>query len=77
MGMSFGSPPPHNAPYSEDMRNARARVKAACDAVNIAFLNRTAPDDVTEMIDEGVKIGAGGEEAAEIGRKYTQRTMPW
>ena len=77
MGMSFGSAPPHNAPYPDDMRNARSRVKAACDAVNIAFLNRTAPDDVTEMIDEGVRIGAGGEEAAEIGRKYTQRSMPW
>ena len=76
MGMSFGSPPPHNAPYPEHMANARARVKAACDAVNIAFLNRMAPDDITEMIDEGVRIGAGGEESAKIGREYTKRTMP-
>ena len=76
MGMSFGSPPPHDAPYPEHMANARARVKAACDAVNIAFLNRMAPDDITEMIDEGVMIGAGGEESAIIGREYTKRTMP-
>ena len=48
------------------MANARARVKAACDAVNIAFLNRMAPDDITEMIDEGVMIGAGGEESAKL-----------
>ena len=29
------------------------------------------------MIKEGVMIGTGSQEAAEIGRKYTKRTMPW
>jgi hypothetical protein len=59
------------------MQDARARVLAATKAAGIAFLNQVRPDDVTKMIDEGVKIGAGGEQAAEIGRKYTKRAMPW
>jgi hypothetical protein len=29
------------------------------------------------MIAEGVRIGAGGREAAEIGRVHTGRTMLW
>ena len=28
-------------------------------------------------IDAGVKIGAATQEAAEIGRRHTGRTMPW
>jgi len=28
-------------------------------------------------LEEGVRIGAGPEAAAEIGRKHTKRTMPW
>jgi hypothetical protein len=29
------------------------------------------------MIKEGVMIGPASKEAAEIGRKYTKREMPW
>jgi hypothetical protein len=29
------------------------------------------------MIKEGVRIGPASKEAAEIGRKYTKREMPW
>jgi len=32
---------------------------------------------VIAMIREGVMIGSGGQEAAEIGRKHTRRAMPW
>ena len=78
MGMSLGSKPPHSPPYAGKMKQARSRVRAACDAANIAFLNRTVSDDVIDMIKEGVKIGTGGgQETAEISRKYTKRTMPW
>ncbi len=78
MGMSFGAMPPHPPPYAGKMQQARLRVKTACDAAKIAFLNRTVSDDVVDMIEEGVKIGTGGgQETAEIGRKYTKRTMPW
>jgi 4-hydroxy-2-oxoheptanedioate aldolase len=59
------------------MREARAKVLAACKAHKIFFLNTVRPNDVTAMIQEGVMIGSGGPEAAEIGRKYTKRPEPW
>jgi hypothetical protein len=33
--------------------------------------------DVVDMIKEGVMIGPASQEAAEIGRRFTKRTMPW
>ena len=80
MGMSLGFPDNHDEPYPPEMVAARTRVLEACKAANVAFLNTTRPDDVIERIKEGVKVGAsgrGGQEAAEIGRRYTGRTMPW
>src|SRR5262249_19226778 len=67
MGMSFGHKDQHDPPYSPEMEDARARIKAACAANGIAFLNSANPHTVT----------ASGRETAEIGRKYTKRTMPW
>jgi len=32
---------------------------------------------VIDMIKEGVMVGPASQEAAEIGRKYTKRPMPW
>jgi hypothetical protein len=52
-------------------------VLAACKAHKKFFLNTVRPKDVVSMIQEGVMIGAGGQEAAEIGRKYTKRPQPW
>jgi 4-hydroxy-2-oxoheptanedioate aldolase len=77
MGISLGFADRHDPPYPPEMASARARVLAACKANNLAFLNQTRPHDVVEMIAEGVRIGAGGREAAEIGRAHTGRTMPW
>lgn len=77
MGMSLGYPDRHDEPYPEDMLAARARVMAACKAAGLAFLNSVRPENVVERIEEGVRIGAGPREAAEIGRKHTGRTMPW
>lgn len=60
------------------LAQARARVLAATKEASVAFLNSVTPDNVEQMIDEGVKIGAAnGPEAAERGRRYTKRTMPW
>jgi 4-hydroxy-2-oxoheptanedioate aldolase len=80
MGMSMGFPDNHDEPYPEPMQDARARVLAACKRNNVAFLSTTRPDDVVERIKEGVRVGAaavGAREAAEIGRKFAGRTMPW
>jgi len=38
------------------------------------------PKNITQMIDEGVMIGASGAsgaETSEIGRKYSKRPQPW
>ena len=59
------------------MRDARAKVLAACKKNKIAFLNTVRPNDVEAMIKEGVMIGAGQQAAAERGRKFTKREMPW
>jgi len=80
MGMSMGYPDQHDEPYPPEMLAARSRVLAACQAAGLAFLSSVSPENVTRMLDEGVRIGSasqGGREAAEIGRRHTGRTMPW
>ncbi|MDQ6708740.1 MAG: aldolase/citrate lyase family protein [Acidobacteriota bacterium] len=59
------------------MKDARSSILAACKANHKFFLNTMTPTDVVEMIKEGVMIGPASSEAAEIGRKYTKRQMPW
>jgi 4-hydroxy-2-oxoheptanedioate aldolase len=59
------------------MQAARARVFAATKANKIFFLNTMNADNVVDMIKEGVMIGPASERAADIGRKYSKRTMPW
>lgn len=76
MGMSFGYPNQHDPPYAPEMEAARTAVLRACRANSVAFLNSVTTDDVTSMIDEGVRVCGGPEAAARIGRKHTQRTMP-
>jgi 4-hydroxy-2-oxoheptanedioate aldolase len=79
MGLSLRLPDGHgaNETLHPQMAAARARVLAACKKNKLAFLNTVRPDDVEKMIDEGVRIGSGGQEAAEKGRRYTKRQMPW
>ena len=59
------------------MLAARAKVFAACKANKIFFLNTMNPKNVIEMIKEGVMVGPASPEAAETGRKYTKRQMPY
>jgi 4-hydroxy-2-oxoheptanedioate aldolase len=79
MGLSLALPDGHSAndQLHPEMAKARARVLAACKKSKIAFLNTVRPNDVEEMIKEGVMIGSGGQQAAERGRKFTKREMPW
>jgi len=56
---------------------ARAKVFAACKANKIFFLNSMRPDSIVAMIKEGVMIGPASQEATEIGRKFTNRQLPW
>ena len=64
-------------PMPAVMQAARARVFAATKGSKIFFLNSMSPDNVVDMIKEGVMVGPASQQAAEIGRKYTKRTMPW
>lgn len=80
MGISLDLPDGHGAndTLHPRMAEARSRVLAACKTNGLAFLNTVRLNDVTEMIDEGVMIGAGASpEVADKGRKYTKRQMPW
>jgi len=59
------------------MQAARAKVFAATKASKIFFLNSMNADNIVDMIKEGVMVGPASQQAAEIGRKFTKRTMPW
>jgi 4-hydroxy-2-oxoheptanedioate aldolase len=79
MGMSLGLPDAHDPPYPPQMQAARDRVLKACQANGLAFLEMVNADNVIEQLDGGVMVGAGkhAREAAEIGRKHTNRPQPW
>jgi len=64
-------------PIPAPMLQARAKVFAATKAQKIFFLNSMNADNVVDMIKEGVMIGPANERAAQIGRQFTKRTMPW
>jgi len=64
-------------PMPPEMEDVRHRVRAACLAHHIAFLESATPEDVGANIDAGARVIAGGrEETARIGRQHTRRTMP-
>jgi 4-hydroxy-2-oxoheptanedioate aldolase len=69
-----------NAPNEADpgMVAARSRVLAATKKAGIAFLNTVNAKNVEQMIDEGVRIGAGANaDLVDRARRYTKRRMPW
>jgi len=76
MSLSLGIRGP-NAERSAQMQAARARIFAACKANKIFFLNSMNPNNVIDMIKEGVMVGPASQQTAEIGRKFTNRQMPW
>jgi 4-hydroxy-2-oxoheptanedioate aldolase len=78
MALSLGVRGPGNVAETDPkMLAARAKVFAACKANKIFFLNSMNQNNVVEMIQEGVMVGPASQRAAEIGRQFTKRTMPW
>lgn len=79
MGLSYGLTSGRaDPPLPKVLQDAGNRVLSACKAANVFFLDNVLPENVTQRIEEGVMIGAGRlKESAEIGRRYTKRTMPW
>ena len=64
-------------PLPPEMEAVRERVKAACQANGVAFLEGATPEDIKEKIDAGVRVVAGQqEETARVGRVHSRRTMP-
>ena len=75
MSMSFNV---ERAGMPQVLADARARVLAATKTAEISFLHQVNENTIEQMIDEGVRIGAGaGPDVAEQGRRYTRRQMPW
>ena len=68
------------SPIPPELMAARERVFQACRDAGLFFLNGVSPDNVAEMLDEGVMVcssgGPLGEEAARVGRAHSGRTMP-
>jgi 4-hydroxy-2-oxoheptanedioate aldolase len=63
-------------PFPPEMTAVRQRVRAACQANGLAFLESASLEDVVAKIDEGARIIAGHrEEIARMGRAHTGRTM--
>jgi len=79
MGMSMGYPNQHDEPYPAQMQAARTRVMAACKAAGLNFLEQVTPANVTNRLAEGIMIACGpdAQQAAQLGREHTKRTMPW
>ena len=63
-------------PPDQRIKDASLRVKKACDKNGIKFLETGTPDNIIEVIESGARVIAGqSQEAAEVGRKYTNRKM--
>jgi 4-hydroxy-2-oxoheptanedioate aldolase len=79
MGFSYGHLEGRaDPPMPPEVDAAGDIVLAACKKFNLAFLDNVLPDNVQWKVDKGVRIGAGSNQAAaEAGRKYTKRKMPW
>ncbi len=77
MHMSFGVKRDRSKPLKPQLVEARNRVRDACKANGLAFLDSCTLENIIEKIDEGVRVVAGNsEEIAKIGRVYTKRMMP-
>ena len=64
------------APLDQRIKDASLRVKKACDKNGVKFLETGTPENIIEVIDSGARVIAGqSKEAAEVGRKYTNREM--
>ena len=63
-------------PMPPEMEAVRQRVRAACLANKVAFLESASPEDINAKIDAGARIIAGHrEETARIGRAHSRRTL--
>ena len=63
-------------PPDQRIKDASLRVKKACDKNGVKFLETGTPENIIEVIESGARVIAGqNQEAAKVGRKYTNRKM--
>ena len=76
MSMSMKIKRVPGAEPDQRIKDASLRVKKACERNGVRFLETGTPDSIKSVIDSGARVIAGqSEEAASIGRKYTNRKM--
>jgi 4-hydroxy-2-oxoheptanedioate aldolase len=66
-----------SSPNAPEMKVNRNRVFAATKAHKIFFLESMNPENIIAEIKEGVRVGPASQQATEIGRKFTNRQLPW
>jgi 4-hydroxy-2-oxoheptanedioate aldolase len=79
MGLSYGYLEGRaDPPVPPEVQAAGDLVLSLCKRYGLFFLDNVLPDNVVQQIQRGVMIGAGRRrDAAEAGRRYTNRKMPW
>ncbi len=79
MGLSYGYLEGRaDPPVPPEVQAAGYKVLGLCKKYGLFFLDNVLPDNVVKQIQRGVMIGAGRrQDAAEVGRRYTKRKMPW
>jgi 4-hydroxy-2-oxoheptanedioate aldolase len=74
LSLGYFRPP---TPFPPEMEAVRTRVRAACLAHGLAFLESATPEDICAKIDAGARVIAGHrEDTAQVGRAHTRRTLP-
>lgn len=72
IGMALGYPEQHDPPYPQDMLDIRERVRKACLANKVFFLDMLSADNYRTQIDEGVRVcNALDPNIAAMARRYT------
>ncbi len=81
LSMGYSSTPPR--PYPPEIQAVRERIVKAIRGAGLYLQEGAGPDRVIEQIGAGVMImsaGGGAERTqatAEVGRRHTERKMPW
>ncbi|MDA1257843.1 MAG: aldolase/citrate lyase family protein [Chloroflexi bacterium] len=74
MALSHGYKSSQPKPRPAELEAARTRIRDACFANGVKFLDGGGPEDVAERIDEGVMIAGSLEATAAAGRAHTNRS---
>lgn len=78
MSMVHGYPKKPDFPLPEELQKIKDYVWDICKKAGIYFLCIVTEDDICKQIDNGLRFcRAYDPKIAEIGRRYTKRTIPW